>query len=836
MAYLFKLTRRLAHSKAALLLAAAAACSGDYQSPTLSGPAAGPSASRSAPSSISISPSTATGSLGQSAQFVAIVRDASGYILKNQAVVWTSTDSTIAAITSSGYATAVGVGSASLVATVGSLSARAPVSVTGVPLAKIVLSPTTINGFVGQAGRVAAALYDSAGNPLSGRRLLWSSSNPAIVKVDTLGNATAIAPGSAAINVLSAGVTASSQVNVTSAPPGTVSDLAVASANDTSVTLTFTQVGDGLGNPANYQVRYAPAPISWGSATPVASGTCAKPPVTSVGSALSCTVLGLSSGTTYNFQLVSYRGTLDVNAVFGGLSNVATGVTSTPQAVPASVSVSPSSLSVPVGSTGQLAATVKDANGNVLPNSCVTWSSSNTAIATVSTGGLVTGVAAGSANVVANCQGKTALAAVTVTALVQSPPPPPTPVATTIAVSPLSGAVTVGGTQQFAATVKDQNGNVMSGLTISWSSSNSAVASVNASGLATGVSAGSATIKAAYGTLSASASLSVAAPAPVATTISVSPASASVTVGATQQLGAVVKDQNGNAMSGLSITWKSANTAVATVNSSGLVTGVAAGSTTITGSYGSLSASSSITVSAPAAPPPPPSTAEPMPSGKVIWQDGFEGYSSGTNILSTYTHLNGESKVSLDATGGYSGSKAMRIDWPQQASGCTDDDHLIEQGFSAAPEIYAQYYVRYQAGFIFDWNGQGGCSGNAKKLFLMPGGTGSRLDLISENHHIVLYEDHIGYASGLQNVGTEFTPEMLGDGNWHRITLHARLSSSAGANDGIIEGWIDGVKHWSLPNPVSGVGYQYFQTPTVFNQGSPKAQSEWMDNLVVWKP
>ena len=50
------------------------------------------------------------------------------------------------------------------------------------------------------------------------------------------------------------------------------------------------------------------------------------------------------------------------------------------------------------------------------------------------------------------------------------------------------------------------------------------------------------------------------------------------------------------------------------------------------------------------------------------------------------------------------------------------------------------------------------------------------MDLIVENHHIVLYDDNIGYASGLQNVGTEFTPEMLGDGNWHRITLHIKTS------------------------------------------------------------
>lgn len=113
-------------------------------------------------------------------------------------------------------------------------------------------------------------------------------------------------------------------------------------------------------------------------------------------------------------------------------------------------------------------------------------------------------------------------------------------------------------------------------------------------------------------------------------------------------------------------------------------------------------------------------------------------------------------------------------------------------------------------------------------------GYGTAADILAVYNH--MNEDHVGYATGLQNAGPEFTPEMLGDGHWHRITVHARLSSGVGANDGIIEGWIDGVKRWSHPNPVAGKGYDYFQTPTVFNGGSPVSQSEWMDNLVVWKP
>src|SRR2546429_6319231 len=66
-----------------------------------------------------------------------------------------------------------------------------------------------------------------------------------------------------------------------------------------------------------------------GGGTPsVSRGTCATPVAgKSMGAKRTCTVLGLSAGTTYSFELVAYRGTLNVNAVFGGLSNAASGAT-----------------------------------------------------------------------------------------------------------------------------------------------------------------------------------------------------------------------------------------------------------------------------------------------------------------------------------------------------------------------------------------------------------------------------------------------------------------------------------------------------------------------------
>lgn len=69
---------------------------------------------------------------------------------------------------------------------------------------------------------------------------------------------------------------------------------------------------------------------------------------------------------------------------------------------PATVRVSPGTSSVLPGRTLQLAALVLDANGNLLSGENVTWSSSNTAFATVSETGLVTGVAAGAVTITAD--------------------------------------------------------------------------------------------------------------------------------------------------------------------------------------------------------------------------------------------------------------------------------------------------------------------------------------------------------------------------------------------------------------------------------------------------
>ena len=144
-----------------------------------------------------------------------------------------------------------------------------------------------------------------------------------------------------------------------------------------------------------------------------------------------------------------------------------------------SVSVSPSSVTLRPNQTTQVTATVLPSNA---PNKTVTWSSSNTNVANVNNTGLITSVANGNATVTVRTQSnnKTAIVSVTVTTLV-----------TGITVSPTTVSLTPGRSQQITATVLP---STASNKTVTWSSSNSSIATVGNHGLITGVRIGTTSV------------------------------------------------------------------------------------------------------------------------------------------------------------------------------------------------------------------------------------------------------------------------------------------------------------------------------------------------------
>ena len=160
-----------------------------------------------------------------------------------------------------------------------------------------------------------------------------------------------------------------------------------------------------------------------------------------------------------------------------------------PVAAPPSVTtvtVVPNLVSILPGETTALAATVADAAGNALSGRTVTWSSSNTAMVTVAASGLATGVAEGSATITATSEGKRGEATIVVGSATVA----------TVAIVPNRVTIAPGETRPLAAIIANASGNVLSGRTVAWWSSNTAVVTVGANGVATGVAEGSATITA----------------------------------------------------------------------------------------------------------------------------------------------------------------------------------------------------------------------------------------------------------------------------------------------------------------------------------------------------
>ena len=179
---------------------------------------------------------------------------------------------------------------------------------------------------------------------------------------------------------------------------------------------------------------------------------------------------------------------------------IACGDSSGPPAV-ASVDVSVPGSDLQIGQTLTLTATARDAKGTALTGRATTWSSSNTGVATVSAGGVVTAVTVGSAAITATIGGKAGSQVVNVV---------PPPVAT-VTVSLASSTLQAGQTTQATAELRDANNNVLSGRLVAWQSSNPIVASVSSAGVVTALAAGSTTIIATSELRSGSAPLTVTA-------------------------------------------------------------------------------------------------------------------------------------------------------------------------------------------------------------------------------------------------------------------------------------------------------------------------------------
>jgi hypothetical protein len=169
-----------------------------------------------------------------------------------------------------------------------------------------------------------------------------------------------------------------------------------------------------------------------------------------------------------------------------------------------------------------------------------------------------------------------------------------------IDVSPPSAAIEAGAKEQFTAQGFDSANNPVAGVIFSWQSSSTSVATIDQNGLATSSTAGSTEIRAfARGVQSAQATLTVREVLRVLTRVDMTPQSLTIPATGAQQFTAKGIDQFGNEMVGLTFAWESSNTLAATIDQTGLATGVAQGQSTIKATTQNVSGTATLNVSAP---------------------------------------------------------------------------------------------------------------------------------------------------------------------------------------------------------------------------------------------
>ncbi|MES2947958.1 MAG: ice-binding family protein [Pseudomonadota bacterium] len=411
---------------------------------------------------------------------------------------------------------------------------------------------------------VATATYSDGSTRDVTATASWTSGTTAVSTiVQTTGVATSVASGTSTITASFDGKTGSAGLTVTSA---TLVSIAVTPA------LTAVPIN-------GVQPFVATATYSDGSTRNVTAFTGWTSSAASVGTVASTTgvLTGISSGTsviTANF--------------FGKTSSVSLTVTA---ATLMSVSVTPLTGSVPMGGIQRYVATATFSDGTTLDVTAFSgWTSGTTATGTVvQNTGVTTGVAAGTSVITANYFGKTGTSTLTVSSATL----------VSVAVTPATAVVPVGSTQALLAKGTYSDGSIIDITTTAvWTSGTPLVASVLANtGVASGVSAGSASITASYGGKSGSASLTV--PGATLVSIAVTPATATLAIGSTQAFVATGTYSDGTAVNiSSTAAWTSASPLVATVvSATGVTTGVSAGAATITATIGSKAGSANLTVS-----------------------------------------------------------------------------------------------------------------------------------------------------------------------------------------------------------------------------------------------
>ena len=461
---------------------------------------------------------------------------------------------------------------AAVLAVLGALTGCADAHLPG--LTSITLTPPNSTLDIGQTQQYAASGTFSDGTTRDISSLVtWSSSNTTVASINSSGLALGIHQGSSTI---------SATLNTADGP---VTGSAALAVIVTLTSLTITPVNPSIANGTSVQLT-ATGIFSDGSTqnlTNSASWTSSSTSVATVNSTGLVTGASVGSATITAIQ----------SGGFGEVS--ATTTVTVTSATLTSITITPANSSIAMGTSEQLKATGNFSDGTTQDlTAFVTWTSSNTALVTVSntagSQGLAMGIGAGSATITAALGAVSGTTTLTVTSATL----------TAITVVPVAPSIGNGTTAQLKAIGTFSDGTTQDLTTqVTWSSSSS-VATVNSTGLVTWKAPGSAPITATLGGVSGTTTVTVTAA--TLTKITVTPANPTIAAGTSEQLKAIGTFSDGTTQDLTdSVTWSSANPSVVVSNAAGtqgVAAGSAAGSASVMATQSGLSGTTTVTVTA----------------------------------------------------------------------------------------------------------------------------------------------------------------------------------------------------------------------------------------------
>ena len=509
--------------------------------------------------SVSLNKSEMTLTEGESETLAATVTPENA---ENKSIIWSSNNEAVATVDANGTVIAKRAGTAVITATsTNGKSAGCTVTVEKkqIPVTEVRLSESTVGIVEGSTYKLTATVLPE--NTTDSKNVSWSSNNEAVATVDANGNVTAKRAGTAVITATSTnGKTAGCTVTVSK------KEIPITEVRLNKSTETLTE-----GETTTLTATVLPENTTYGKSVKWSSSNVAVATVDLMGK-----VTAKRAGTAI-ITAISENGktascTITVN-------KKDTNITIT------EVRLNKSTETLKEGDTTTLTATVLPEN--TTDSKSVSWRSSNSEVATVDANGTVTAKRAGTAVITAtSTNGKTAGCTVTVSKK-------EIPIIE-ISLDKSSATLTEGETTTIVATVLPEN--TTDSKSVSWSSSNSEVATVDANGTVTAKRAGTAVITAtSTNGKTAGCTVTVSKKEIPITEISLDKSSATLTEGETTTLTATVLPEN--TTYGKSVKWSSSNVAVATVDLMGKVTAKRAGTAIITAtSENGKTASCTVTV------------------------------------------------------------------------------------------------------------------------------------------------------------------------------------------------------------------------------------------------